>query len=204
MRNFCLILLCCWVGISQADVFDYPLAGNAQRQAAFQQLADKVHQQGRVEGRFVQAKHLQMLARPIVSEGNFSLTPMLFSWSIEKPFAIHYEFSEQRLVRVMDGQRQTLEPAEEPVLYGFFSFFFSLFKLSEPSLDKFFTVYYQTTDSGWELGLTPKKDSLARSLKQLIIQGSDAQIKRVQLMEESGDITELDFSYPSSGARATP
>ena len=202
MKNFRL-LLCLWMFIgcaSHADIFDYPLSASNERQAEFQKLATQVKQQGEVVGEFVQQKHLQILTQPIVSSGRFQLSEQEFIWKIEKPFVIGYVFSDQKLVRQMDGEEDIVAPSAEPMLYGFFSFFFSLMNLSEQSLDQFFDVYYlpaEAADKPWQLGLLPKNKPIARSLKQLHIHGVGAQINQVELVEQTGDKTELEFSYPS-------
>jgi hypothetical protein len=192
-----LFLLCGWALSSWADVFDYPVTAHPANQQALQQLTAQVHQQGSLAGQFVQTKHMQILARPIITQGQFSLNSQSFVWLIEKPFTIRYEFSGQTLWREMDDERQMIQPSDEPLLYGFFSFFFSLFDLSEASLEKMFTVYFlpSTTDKTWVLGLKPKQAMLARSLQQLQITGVDTQIQQVQLLEPGGDSTELVFTY---------
>jgi len=199
--NMMLLLWILAASASHADVFDYPLSASDKRQTEFQKLTAQVRQQGEVAGEFVQQKQLQILAKPIVSSGRFQLSEQQFIWEIEQPFAIGYVFFDQTLVRNMDGEQQTIAPSAEPMLYGFFSFFFSLMNLSEQSLEQFFNVYYlpaEAADKSWQLGLLPKNKSIARSLKQLQVQGVGAQINQVELVEQGGDKTRLTFSYSSS------
>src|SRR5690606_25298780 len=102
--------------------------------------------------------------KPIVSSGNFQLSEQEFIWKIEQPFSIGYVFSDQKLVRQMDGEEDIVAPSAEPMLYGFFSFFFSLMNLSEQSLDQFFEVYYlpaEAADKSWQIGLLPKNKAIA-------------------------------------------
>lgn len=185
-----------------ADVFDYPVKGDAQRQQALQQLTEQVQQQSRVAGQFEQRKNLALLKNPVISRGEFLLQPAQFDWHIQQPFDIAYRFADNRLERTMDGEAETVEASAEPALYGFFSFFVSLFSLSEASLEKYFTVYYQPLDDQqWVMGLKPRQAAIARSLQMLTINGKGIDIDRVKLLEASGDTTELLFSYPEkSGA----
>lgn len=214
MKMLWLVLLFSLTAASRADVFEHPLQDNPAHRRALQELTLQIQQQGAVAGEFVQTKHMQMLTRPIVTRGTFALTQQEFIWKIEHPFAIHYQFAAQKLVRDMDGKSQTVEPSTEPMLYGFFSFFSSLFNLSEQSLEKLFVIYYLPTESkiknnqddikDWVLGLKPKQASLARSLKQLHIYGSATHILKVRLVEQNNDYTELEFSYPQLLAPSTP
>lgn len=207
---------CCRLGLSVllwfslvisswAEVFDYPIASHPQAQQALQKLAAEVQQQGALSGHFVQTKNLQIMALPIISQGQFSLTKDAFVWSIETPFTIRYEFTGQALWRAMDGERQRIQPADEPLLYGFFSFFFSLFDLSEAALEKIFTIYFlpSASDNSWEMGLKPKQAVLTRSLQALKISGSGTNIQQVKLVEQSGDTTLLEFSYAPDNKQDT-
>lgn len=185
----------------RADVFASPVPDDAGRQAALQQLTARVQQQSRVEGRFEQRKTLALLQQPIRSEGRFQLQPEVFLWHILEPFDIAYRFADNRLERTMDGETDTIEPAAEPTLYGFFSFFHSLFSLSEAALEKYFEVFFEPTDSdAWTLGLKPRQAAIARSLQSLVIHGEGVHIGRVLLTEQGGDTTELLFFYPASEA----
>lgn len=186
-----------------ADVFDYPVKDNAQRQQALQQLTAQVQQQSRVAGQFEQRKNLAMLKNPVISRGEFLLQTTQFDWHIQTPFDIAYRFADNRLERTMDGETEAVEASAEPALYGFFSFFFSLFSLSEASLEKYFIVYYQPLDEQrWVMGLKPRQSAIARSLQTLTINGTGTDIGQVSLVEASGDTTELLFTYPAGDAPA--
>lgn len=188
-----------WSLPALADVFDYPVKGDAPRQQALQQLTAQVQQQSRVTGQFEQRKNLAMLKNPVISRGEFLLQTTQFDWHIQQPFDIAYRFADNRLERTMDGETDVVEASAEPALYGFFSFFFSLFSLSEASLEKYFTVFYQPLDEQrWVMGLTPRQSAIARSLTSLTITGVGTDIGEVHLQEASGDTTELLFSYPTA------
>lgn len=178
----------------QPEVFQHPLGRDT---AAFTELASAMQRQLLVQGEFIQTRYLQMLERPLVTKGGFTLSPQVFEWRIEQPFALSYSFAGQRLTREVDGKRQTIEPASEPALFGFFSFFTSLFSLSQESLEKLFSVYFLPSPPNWEMGLTPKQAQLAASVRQLHISGSGELIERVRLTEVSGDATEIRFIYPT-------
>ena len=181
MKKILLLVLLACTGVvnaaaekTAAEVFSAPLKSHPERQAALQQLAAQIKQQGAITGEFVQQKHLAMLNKPITSSGRFALNPAQFVWQIEQPFAITYTFANEQLVRDMDGETQVVEASTEPMLYGFFSFFTSLFSLSEASLEQYFTVFYLSAgDESWIMGLVPKQAMLARSLKQLEVHGHE-------------------------------
>lgn len=186
--------------ICLADVFDYPVRDNPERQQALQQLTSRVQQQPQVTGYFEQTRTLAILKNPVISRGRFSLQPEQFDWQVQEPFDISYRFSGKTLVRSIEGETETIAPAAEPMLYGFFSFFFSLFSLSESSLEKFFEVYHQPADDDhWTMGLKPRQAAIARSLKTLVIEGVGTDIQQVRLTEASGDFMVLDFRYEAAG-----
>lgn len=202
-----LQLLALWLGIhcvaaaGAEDVFQHPLEAG-DHAAAFAALAASVQRQEQVTGAFTQTKHLQMLDRPLISRGTFSLSRDAFEWRIDSPFALQYRFADQQLTRTADGAKQLIQPSAEPALYGFFSFFTSLFNLSQDSLEKLFKVFFLPAGNHWELGLVPVQPQLAQAIRQLHITGSGNRILLVRLTERNGDATEVGFSYPDQAPPA--
>lgn len=180
-------------------VFDRPLAASETRRAAFAELAGSLRAQSRVEARFTQTQHIQALARPITSSGRMLLSEEDgFVWQIEEPFALRYRFADDELWREEEGERERIEPADQPGLYGFFAFFGELFQLTEANLEQRFELYFDPGESGWTLGLEPDSARLRRMMSRLVVEGSGARIERARLVESSGDRTELRFDYPEA------
>jgi hypothetical protein len=201
LQLFALILCAHWTPGVRADVFQHPL-GTGDHAAAFAALAAAVQGQELVTGAFTQTKHLRMLDRPLITRGTFSLSRDAFEWRIESPFALQYRFTGQQLTRTADGVKQLIPPSSEPALYSFFSFFTSLFNLSQDSLEKLFKVFFLPADATWELGLVPVQPQIAKAIQQLHITGSGNRIQLVKLSELNGDITEVSFSYPEQASPA--
>lgn len=209
MRRFghgLLLLLVLAMPAAAESVFSYPVAEDLQRQQQLAALAEAMSATTRIEGRFTQTKRLQILAQPLVSQGQFLLDAQgHFSWQIQQPFAQAYHYRDGELIRSVDGERERIAPADEPSLHGFFQFFSALLQLTEADLDGHFTRYFRTfeDDHHWELGLRPKDRRMARVLEHLIVEGRGERIDTVRLREPGGDSTELSFDYQREAAPDT-
>lgn len=178
-------------------VFSYPVDEHPQRQEQLAALADAMSATTRIEGSFTQTKHLQILAQPLVSKGQFALDAQgQFSWEIQQPFAQAYHYHDGDLTRTVDGERERIAPADEPSLHGFFQFFSALLQLTDADLDGHFIRYFRALDADhWQLGLRPKDRRMARVLEHLIVEGRGQRIDMVRLLEPGGDSTDLSFDY---------
>lgn len=200
-----LLLLVLAMPAAAESVFSYPVAEDPQRQQQLAALAEAMSTTTRIEGRFTQTKHLQILAQPLVSQGQFLLDAQgQFNWEIQQPFAQAYHYRDGELIRSVDGEQERIAPADEPSLHGFFQFFSALLQLTEADLDGHFTRYFRTLEADhWELGLRPKDRRMARVLERLIVQGRGERIDTVRLREPGGDSTELSFDYQREAAPDT-
>lgn len=206
-----------------ADVFVHPVAGDSERASHLQELARALTQEREVDGKFVQEKYLSVLTRPLQSEGSFSASAEgVFEWKIQRPFSVSYRFAEGELLKWTDDGRERVQPSDDPMLYGFFAFFSSMFDLSYQDLQKQFDIYFERQEARWLLGLIPKSDLLQRSIQSIVVELSakpelkdvnsrDADsssvekssiakppsvaIETVTIREPSGDYSHLRFTY---------
>ncbi|MDQ2076968.1 outer membrane lipoprotein carrier protein LolA [Marinimicrobium sp. ABcell2] len=192
-----LLLLALAVPAAGESVFSYPVAENPERQRQLSTLAETMSATSRIEGRFTQTKHLQILEQPLVSRGRFSLDDEgRFSWEIHQPFPQAYHFRDGELIRSVDGEEERVAPADEPSLHGFFQFFSALLQLTEADLGVHFTRYFRhLDDEQWEMGLRPKDRRMRRVLDDMVVLGRGERIQAVTLKEPGGDRTELNFDY---------
>lgn len=203
---------------ASADVFNYPVADNAARVASLEQLAGKLAAQTEVNGEFVQEKFLSVLTKPLHSRGFFSASAQgTFDWRITHPFSISYHFTDGKLYKQTEESRDLVRPSDDPMLYGFFTFFSSVFDMSHADLEKMFELYFTKQDGSWVLGLLPKNDLLKGSVQSIVVEGRVVEgkvvegeivdneiagigamsviIKKVTIHEPSGDYSHLLFSY---------
>lgn len=197
---------------ARADVFSHPVAGNQDSIANLERLAGKFAAQTNLKGEFVQEKFLSVLTKPLRSHGFFSVSAGAFDWRITHPFSVSYHYANGELYKQTEDSRELVEPADDPMLYGFFVFFSSIFDMSQAELQKMFELYFtRTDDDGWVLGLLPKNDLLKRSMQSIVVEGHEVSaadqgvptaddamtviISKVSIHEPSGDYSQLLFSY---------
>ncbi len=196
---------------ARADVFSYPVAGNQASITSLERLAGKFAAQTNLKGEFVQEKFLSVLTKPLRSRGFFSVSAGAFDWRITHPFSVSYHYADGELYKQTEDSRELVEPADDPMLYGFFVFFSSIFDMSQAELQKMFELYFTHTDDGWVLGLLPRDDLLKRSMQSIVVEGHEISgveedapmaddvmtviISKVSIHEPSGDYSQLLFSY---------
>lgn len=198
-----LALVCLWAlpcALWAQGVFNAPVSESADRRAALEQLADRLRGQLPISARISQRKHLAALEKPLVSEGHFQLAADgELRWHIETPFAMTYHYRDGTLTRRMDGQRESVAPADEPALYGFFQVFGRLLQMDLAQLGDYFTPHFVSEPDGWTLGLTPVDGRLKKALAQIVVRGEGAQVRSVVLTQPGDDYTQLTFRYPDTG-----
>lgn len=177
-----------------ADVFNYPVAGDQQRQKTLSNIHHAVSQVGELKGRYRQEKLIQILTKPLITVGHFELSKERLDWHITEPLQISYLYQEQRLTRLIDGKAETISPAAEPLLYGFFNVFFSLLQMQADGLDQWFEVFVEQNDEQWQIGLIPKRKEIAETLARIVVQGKQGTVEQVFLAEPTGDTTTLNFT----------
>lgn len=192
----------------RADVFEHPVSASSANATALRELARELSSQGEVRGEFVQEKFLAILDRPLRSRGSFTLSGKnSFVWRVHEPFAVSYRFVDGNLYRRDDEGERLVKPAADPMLYGFFAFFSTLFELSPTELEKLFRLYFEQRGDRWTLGLEPRETMLQSALTAIVVDGEvvDAAtraehrvtiaITKVTIRESGGDYSQLLFSY---------
>lgn len=209
MRLSSVFLFFMWLSASaSADVFDYPVEKNAATADALARLSQELAKQENIRGDFVQEKFLSILDKPLLSSGSFTLSRSHnFVWQVEEPFAVSYRFADRSLHRQDVSGEHLVKPSEDPMLYGFFAFFSTLFDMSQSDLEKLFHVYFQQQGQQWVLGLQPKDTGLRKAVASIVVEGqrlpnsggvapdSGIAITKVTIRESGGDYSHLQFSY---------
>lgn len=206
--SFSVVLYIVLSATAVADVFDYPVDESAATADALARLSQELAKQDRIQGDFVQKKFLSILDKPLLSSGSFAISrAQNFVWQVEEPFAVSYRFADRSLHRQDGSGEQVVKPAEDPMLYGFFAFFSTLFDLSQADLEKLFHVYFTEQGEHWVLGLQPKDARVRQTVASIVVEGRQAQkpavvepasdiaITNVIIREAGGDYSHLQFSY---------
>lgn len=187
------------------DVFEFPVDDHPQRIEALRQLSRELATQGRTQGEFVQRKFLEILQQPLQSHGSFVFSDGVIIWQVKEPFAITYRYTHGDLFKQDENEAVLVRPSDDPMLYGFFAFFSSLFDMSQDELEKLFRIYFTAREDGWVVGLEPKSGFLRETISSIVVEGrrlpASTQsegalvIEQVAIREPDGDSSQLLFSY---------
>ncbi len=151
-------------------------------------------------GRFKQDRFLAVLANPLVSTGQFSFEQeQAMSWHIDTPFEIKYNYDGDVLTREEFGETIRLSIKDDPMLVGFFSFFFQLIQGDIKSINRLFdhSITEVSTDTQ-KIILKPKKRFLEKSFRDIIIDVSKGQLHQLQINESDKDRIVLTFHFSNN------
>ena len=151
----------------------------------------------RVEGRFVQERHLKGFNSPLRSEGRFLLAPGKgLLWKSEKPFATISIMTDQGIVQLIDGvEASRLSAARAPFLTRFYEMLGGALLGDLGALERDFTVKREGGTDTWRLAVAPRAPDgpVGRQIESILISGTrfaDA----VEIVKTGGDRERLVFS----------
>ena len=147
-----------------------------------------------VRAKINQEKRLQVLTRPLVSNGR-----MIYAadegayWEVIEPYAIAFVLKSDHVLERTEGQTRRLSMQDNPVVAGFSRVLLAVLGGDISSLKTLFNLETDVVDDRWVLNLKPRKSDLKDFIKGVSVLG-DESVERVTIQESSGDETILSFS----------
>jgi hypothetical protein len=167
-------------------------AGQADVTAVFPALAPGVT----LSGRFVQERHLQGLATPLKTEGDFVVAPNLgIIWRSEEPVRSVTVITSQGIRRFVNGSEvQRFASAKVPAFAHFYDALDDATIGDWSALENDFTIACTGDRRAWRIVLTPKRSEgpAATRLVWIVLTGG-SRIDTVDLMRASGDSDHVVF-----------
>jgi hypothetical protein len=151
-----------------------------------------------LRGRFTQDRHLKGFARPIRSEGSFTLVPGRgLIWKTEKPLAATTVITPAGLLQVADGQELTRLPTSRlPFLARLFDILGAALGGEWSGMAGSFAVAQVREADGTRLTLTPiAKDESALSRIQSIVVKAGRFAETVDIRRGDDDFDRITFSH---------
>ncbi len=148
-----------------------------------------------MRARYQEEKHIALLKRPLHSEGIIAFAaPNLLLRRAEKPEPSTL-LLEGSVLRIADGSgTRRIDLQENSVVRHFVMTFLYVLSGDRASLDRLYTLAFQSTPSGgWQLVLTPKAPDLARIIKRATLLGRGFVVEQMTIEEPTGDSTVLRF-----------
>ncbi|MEW9898207.1 outer membrane lipoprotein carrier protein LolA [Chitinivorax sp. PXF-14] len=154
-------------------------------------------------GQFQQAKTLLGLKNPVKSSGRFCVVPGKgVLWRTVRPFPSELRLARDEIVESQGGQVvKRLSAQQEPAIRMINGLLFSLLAGDLRQLDALFELKASTSGRDWQAQLAPRDANLKRVIAAISLSGADT-VRRVAIVETSGDRTDIDFSATSQGRAA--
>lgn len=187
---------------SPSTLFAHPVdESDPDLRAVQDRLAAVIH----VRSEFTQTKRMKALARPLESRGTVLVADDLgVVWQVEHPVTSSVVISSAGMVHVDEaGRKRTMKPSRKPILFRVMTAFVAVLRGDTASIAREFELYFATTDTGWEIGLTPKQRLVKRAIRDITLRGSET-IDQIRIREPNGDSTVIDLSSIDTNHELTP
>jgi len=156
----------------------------------FGQLMAAFERMPGLEARFVEEKHIGILARPLESRGQLFFTrPGLFLRRVESPSPSEVVINDKELVlrdasgeqRIDLGARAEIRPFVESMTW--------LLAGNQQALRAVYQIEFvpAADAASWSLVLTPKQGPIARLIASIRVLGRGLGVSEIQVHERSGD-----------------
>lgn len=176
---------------------------NAHAAAPVAQIQAMLAKPDQLCGRFDQTKRLAGMKKPLVSTGRFCVVAGKgVLWRTLKPFPNTLRLKRDEIVH-MQGDRvaMRLDASQEPTVRMINGVLFSLLAGDLGQLDSLFEVNGSVTGETWKVNLKARNAALARAVGTIALEGG-AYVRAIQMVEESGDRTEIFFADIKTGSGA--
>jgi outer membrane lipoprotein-sorting protein len=195
----CVIGLWLWCLVGGSAIAQEQASSSAelsQLMAAFAQMPG-------LEARFVEEKHIGMLARPLSSQGRlYFAKPGFMLRRVEQPKPSEVLITPQQLkLKNADGE-QSIDLAARPDVRPFVESLTWLLAGDHKALSAVYRVEFAPVSppsanaqgdagkaAGWRLTLTPKAEPLSHLIAYVRVIGSGFTVNEIQVREKGGDET---------------
>jgi hypothetical protein len=171
--------------------------------ASLEELLARFARLSGMTARYREEKRIALLKRPLLSEGTIAFAaPGSLVRRAERPEPAVL-LLEGETLRVADASgARRIDLAAHPVVRQFVLTFVHVLAGDRAALERLYQLRFESLPGGlWRLSLTPKQAELARMIAGATLLGRGAVVERMELREQSGDSTVLQFSEVDLGVR---
>ena len=146
----------------------------------------------RSDATFEETRHIAALTAPVVRRGTLRyVRPADLEMVVQTPVAERVRVSGTTLtIEGRNGVRE-VRLGDMPAIAGWVESVRATLAGDVPALGRHFTVRASGDISRWQLDLTPLSAELAAFVTRVTISGANAQIGRIDVIEASGDRSEM-------------
>lgn len=146
-------------------------------------------------GDFLQEKTSAKIKRPLKSSGKFVFSQDGIVWQTMKPFPSTTAVTKDSLIQIgADGKKSVVDGNSNETFKSVAATLSSLFGGSKVDLEKFFVIKsFNSTESDWNLVLTPKDATISSTLKEITLSGAikaaKASLDGMVILQNESDTT---------------
>lgn len=192
-RGAAVLLLCLISTLATAQPPEVNRTQAPQTAAAdgVSELAQLLHlfgQRTHAEARFEQSQYLAALTRPLQSTGTLSYrAPDHLEQHIEQPRSQLLVLDHGVLSMQLGRHRHSVPLSDYPQLAPLLDSLTALLAGDLSTLQQHFDLQLQGPLTQWQLRLTPRSTDVADQLREIRMQGDEAQVEEIQLEQRDGD-----------------
>jgi hypothetical protein len=152
--------------------------------------------------RFRQERHLVVLSRPLLSEGEVTLErERRLKWTQAVPYPVTVSITPEAIREEIPGRpARTITPRDNPLMTSVAQAYLALLEGDVGHLETLFSAHLSQSDGRWSLTLVPRRAVLARVISRIRVHGGDV-IREIRIDEQSGDWTRIElFDHRPAGA----
>jgi outer membrane lipoprotein-sorting protein len=170
-------------------------------------LLDSFARMPGLEARFVEEKHIALLARPLESKGRlYFARPGMLLRRVEEPTASEIVITPSQL-KMKDGNgEQSIDLRARADLRPFVESLVWLLAGNREALSSVYGFAFEPAGAGktWRLRLTPKAGPISKLIQYIQVVGTGLAVARVEVRELSGDETITRIVEANPSRRFTP
>jgi outer membrane lipoprotein carrier protein LolA len=170
------------------------LPATGETTAEIGEIASRLESKSVVRVSFTQARHMEILSKPIVTEGRLVFAENHgIAWLIEAPFQTQLALTETHVTEWSGAEERQRTPlSARPGLASLVSILVPLLAVDLEKLRESFFVEGAVTGSDWQAVLTPRDAGMAEIIAAIDISG-DSVVRELSVREKGGDWTHLLF-----------
>lgn len=154
-----------------------------------------VHAGEVLRGHFVQTRHMSGFAKPLISEGSFTIAPQYgLIWTVTKPLRSATVITEGGLVQSNNGvETLNLSARKMPFIAQLHDMIAGMLTGDVAAMQQKFTLTQQGTSQSWRIRLVPRKANDAMMPFKEIRARGDRFVEEVTMVRSDGDSDVLNF-----------
>lgn len=180
------------LGLLTLGIWASPVVGQASPAVA--EIAGRLETTPIVRVAFRQARHMEILSKPIVTEGRLVFSQgQGIAWLIEAPFQTRLALTGTHVTEWGDGvERRRSLLSGHPGLASLVSILVPLLSGTFDELEEDFIVEASILGEGWEATLVPRSGAMIEVISSIELSG-DTAVREIAVRELGGDWTHISF-----------